>query len=578
MIKSVVLKNFRGFRDHTIDFTPFCLLIGQNNAGKTTIIEALRIASAALQKARTAKFEMAPESLEPDLTGPVYRFSLDTLDIEDRGIHYNYDKSEPAVLRFRYNNNCSIVVALGEDLSETYCQLLLPGGKKVNSRSQISPSKFRSIFVMPPVGALLHEETDRDKKYVHRHMNGYLSYRHIRNQMVEMPEDFARFKDILIDTWSSRLKVDDIKMVLGERGHYYDLTIRDGPFISEMALVGSGLQAWIQAIWFLARVDGDSTVILDEPDVYLHADLQRKLVKLLSAERYRQTIVATHSMEMISDVSPGEIVSVTKRAARSRPLSSNAQAQSVVDAIGTNMNIQLSKLSSAGKVLFVEGKDYAFLDQIAFKQGNSFYDQFSQVPHFSVGGMNNWPRAAMAAKAFHDTSSGKVRGLMFVDRDYKSNLLLSGISDEAAKDHLDLVIWPRKELENFFLDHELICSYIANRAREKIEIAEVRDLIDAVVTELSAGLQILIADSYQAADRKLALPTAMEKASDFLNTALKAGATYETLIGGKKALSLISSRSQERWSVQIGAMSLCRHMDANKVPSELLKAVNDVVS
>ncbi|HEV2079204.1 MAG TPA: AAA family ATPase [Allosphingosinicella sp.] len=159
---------------------------------------------------------------------------------------------------------------------------------------------------------------------------------------------------------------------LGEGQNHYGLTIRDGPFVSEMALVGSGLQAWIQTTWFLARVDPNSIVILDEPDVFLHADLQKKLIKLLSAERYRQTVVATHSLEMIADVSPAEIISVTKRSSRSRALSSSAQAQSVVETIGTNLNIQLSKLAAAGKIVFVEGKDYSILDQIAFKKGNAF--------------------------------------------------------------------------------------------------------------------------------------------------------------------------------------------------------------
>src|SRR5690606_28198958 len=137
VIKSIALKNFRGFREHTVDFTPFCLLIGQNNAGKTTLVEALRIASAALKKAGSAQFTMAPDALGPEITGAVYRFSLDTLDIEDRGIHYNYQSSDPAIIRVRYSNNCQVVIALGETLEDTYCQLLLPAGKKVNSRGQV---------------------------------------------------------------------------------------------------------------------------------------------------------------------------------------------------------------------------------------------------------------------------------------------------------------------------------------------------------------------------------------------------------------------------------------------------------
>ncbi len=34
MLKSLGLKNFRGFREHRVEFPPFSLLIGQNNAEK----------------------------------------------------------------------------------------------------------------------------------------------------------------------------------------------------------------------------------------------------------------------------------------------------------------------------------------------------------------------------------------------------------------------------------------------------------------------------------------------------------------------------------------------------------------
>lgn len=576
MIKSIALKNFRGYRDHTVEFTPFCLLIGQNNAGKTTLVEALRIASAALAKAGSAQFTMAPDTVGPEITGPAYRFSLDTLDIENRGLHYNYQTDEPAIIKVRYSNNCQIVIALGESIDDAYCQLLISGRKKVNSRSQAKSPKFRPIFVMPPVGALLAEETARDKRYLYKHINGYLSYRHIRNQMSDMPAEFKRFKQMLTETWSTSLQVGEIEYGIGEKQNHYGLTVRDGPFVSEMALVGSGLQAWIQTTWFLARVDPDSIIVLDEPDVFLHADLQKKLIKLLAAERYRQTIVATHSLEMIADVAPGEIILVSKRSQRSRALSSNAQAQSVVEAIGTNLNMQLSKVAAAGRILFVEGKDYGFLDQVAFKMGNAFYDKFSKIPHFAVGGMNNWPRAAMASRAFHETSSGKVEGVMFIDRDYKSDELFVGVVEEAKKDGLRMVVWSKKEIENYFLDTKLIHSYLC-RSDAAVDYGKLCSIVDEVIGELAEDLPVLIADSLQAADRKLSLPTVMARSNAVIKERLEKGAVWRDIVSGKKALSMISQRCQAEWGAQISPMSLCRHMTLEDVAPELRAAIVSLV-
>lgn len=395
--------------------------------------------------------------------------------------------------------------------------------------------------------------------------------------MSDMPVEFARFRELLVSTWSSNLQVGDIEYGLGSKKNNFGVTIRDGPFVSEMALVGSGLQAWIQTIWFLSRVDADSVVILDEPDVYLHADLQRKLIKLLSAESYRQTIVATHSMEMIADVSPSEIVSVRKRDSRSRPLSSSAQAQGVAEAIGTNLNIQLSKLASSGRILFVEGKDYPFIDQVAFKMGNAFYDRFSRIPHFSTCGMNNWPKAAMASKAFYDTSAGKVAGVMFMDRDYKPDALFEEVIVEAKKDALFITVWQKKEIENFFLDRNLIHSYLENRARESVCYNDVDEVFSQVMEAMAESLPELIADSYQKHDRGLALPTAMAKAKIFIESRLSEGAEIYDLVSGKKAISLLSAKMQERWSTQISAMSLCRHMKPSDMPPALVKAIRELV-
>jgi energy-coupling factor transporter ATP-binding protein EcfA2 len=60
------------------------------------------------------------------------------------------------------------------------------------------------------------------------------------------------------------------------------------------------------------RARNAATLILDEPDVYLHADLQRRLIRCLNVGR-SQVIVATLSVEIISEVVPDQILVVDKR-------------------------------------------------------------------------------------------------------------------------------------------------------------------------------------------------------------------------------------------------------------------------
>ena len=70
MLHALRLQNFRGFKDHTVEFPQFCILMGQNNAGKTTIIEALRIVALAQAKAGDGANDVAEiAASEPGLFG-----------------------------------------------------------------------------------------------------------------------------------------------------------------------------------------------------------------------------------------------------------------------------------------------------------------------------------------------------------------------------------------------------------------------------------------------------------------------------------------------------------------------------
>ena len=50
MLRSLRLQNFRCFRDHTVTFHPSTVVVGKNNAGKSTIVEALHLIAAVVNR------------------------------------------------------------------------------------------------------------------------------------------------------------------------------------------------------------------------------------------------------------------------------------------------------------------------------------------------------------------------------------------------------------------------------------------------------------------------------------------------------------------------------------------------
>src|SRR5450432_1312430 len=92
----------------------------------------------------------------------------------------------------------------------------------------------------------------------------------------------------------------------------------------------------------------------------MHADLQRRLIRLLRS-RSHQTIIATHSVEIMSEVEPDEILVIDKKRQQSLFAGKQKVVQRLLESLGTIHNIQLARLASGRRFLMVEGDDIDFL-------------------------------------------------------------------------------------------------------------------------------------------------------------------------------------------------------------------------
>jgi len=97
--------------------------------------------------------------------------------------------------------------------------------------------------------------------------------------------------------------------------------------------------------WFLSRTPPDCTVVLDEPDVYMHPDLQRRLFRL-TRTRFRQCIIATHSVEIMAESDPGNILIIDKKEERSRYANNEPGVQLLIDQIGGIHNVHLASFGA----------------------------------------------------------------------------------------------------------------------------------------------------------------------------------------------------------------------------------------
>jgi len=64
LITQLTLKNFRGFDRHTVPLRPITILVGKNNAGKSTVVEALRLVSMVTNRYKNLIYHPLPKWLD----------------------------------------------------------------------------------------------------------------------------------------------------------------------------------------------------------------------------------------------------------------------------------------------------------------------------------------------------------------------------------------------------------------------------------------------------------------------------------------------------------------------------------
>ena len=541
MLKSLFLKNFRGFSEHKIAFGKESILIGKNNAGKTTVVEALRVLSVCQTRVSTANFIPPPDWLVDHCLGSGYKLSLETIDFDFSNIHHGYDNSEPALIRAKLSNNNELHVYIGRSADEVFCQLRKGKNQIIHHRRDVAGQVFGSTKVMPPVGSLLPREKGIGRSRMVKYLDGYLAYRHFRNQLWEMTPNYRLFKELMEATWQN-LQIKNFENNHGQDENEFCLLIREGRFTSEISWHGHGLQAWAQTIWFLSRVSKSATVVLDEPDVYLHADLQRKLIKVVESFGFRQIAMATHSSEIISDVPFKSVVVVNKKELVSKPATIASQIQDSLREMGSIHSIQLSKLSERGIVLLVEGGDRTFLSDVAYKMGVGVFDNFSEIAVQEVKGKGNWKEALGAAATFRSASSGEIEAVLLLDSDYMLSEEREEMQKSADSVGLILKIWERKEIENYFISSSAISRYVNHNMSKGLVINETD--VDLLLVELESVMRTDLVLSYtdviRSREKGLSSKAGFSRSEDVIGKKLESGLTIVDLLPGKELFSKLS--------------------------------------
>jgi len=455
---SLKFKNFKLFKDYSVSLKDFNILVGPNNSGKSTILGAFRILSEAMRKAMARK-PVIIQGPKGETWG--YSIELSKIPIATENVFSDYDDSKPASINFRVSNGNELLLFFPKrDLCSLIC----------NSKRRFvdSPSKFKReynapIGFVPILGPVEHNEQLYEKEAARLAMLTHRASRNFRNIWYHYPEDFDDFKEQIRSTWPG--------MDIQKPEVDYD---RDKPTLymfcpeeripREIFWSGFGFQVWCQMLTYIIRSRNSSLLLIDEPDIYLHSDLQRQLLGILK-DLGPDILIATHSTEIITEADPNDLLVVSKNFISAQRIKDPNRLQIVFQVLGSNLNPTLTQLAKSKKALFVEGKDFQIYSRFARKLNKNQVANRSDFAVIPIEGFNpqQVKNAAMGMEMALGTNI--IRGVIF-DRDYRSESEVKKVL-MALKKHCHLAhILSRKEVENFLLETDPILKAIQKRIGE----------------------------------------------------------------------------------------------------------------
>ena len=574
MLEQLALTGYRGFESHSLDLRPLSIVVGHNNAGKSTIVEALRILSIVTER-KGLNFKAPPRWVDLPRTHRGVSPSLDGLSVQSDTISHQY-RNVPAEATGIFKSGESIHLSTNSD-GYTFAVLKDMNGALISNKAYAQEIGFPSIRVLPPISPLDPRESVLANDYVRRNMSSALSSKHFRNQLRLEKMAYTRFRELAEATWPE-IQIIELQGAGGHLGDELRLLVRDRDFVAEVGLMGHGLQIWLQVIWFLSRVPPDATIVLDEPDVYLHPDLQRKLIRVVQGT-FRQVIIATHSVEIVAHVEPSDILIVDRTQRRSKFADTLPEVQRLIERIGGVHNVHLARLWSARRLILVEGKDLGFLKTLHDKLYPESDIPLDNIPNSSIGGWTGWNYAVGQSMLAHNSVGQTVRVYCILDSDYHTPEEISKRMKEAADNGVDLHVWGSKEIENYFVIPHVITRVVLQR-HHRLEENEVRSAISAKIGTIAMSLEDRVFDSYaegfRSADRQGGSSQANKRTRTLLKGTFDDPQRALARVPGKEVISQLSGWLHDTYGRGISARDIVREMRVIEIPQEVKRVLTSI--
>jgi hypothetical protein len=432
------------------ELTPHAYIVGPNSAGKSTVLEAIGLAEQCLRIARrkTPPFTV----LHDGRRWKAYPMPPSVEDGDDP-VRHDFGDEETRV-SVSWTNGARIHMVWPKiEREEERGYFYLEDSNGAQPRSLPSTrTLFSPVTVVPVVTPLDRVEELKDPAYVEKQSNSRLASRHFRNhaRLMSQTGQWTRFKEFC-KPWLPEIELLDVSLnALANRlAVFYQEAGSRVP--KELAWAGDGIQIWVQLLWHLFRAREATTIVLDEPEVYLHPDLQRRLVRLLD-DLPAQIILASHSAEVISEAPPKGILWVDRRLGESRRANSQRSLSALSAGLGSSYNLTLARSMRARLVLASDCEDTRVIRLLAKCVGATEIADEHAVSMVQLRNVKNWSVTEPFGESLREFLPQRVPGVILLESGNRQTKTNQRIVSCLSAPNITVRIWSRAEIENYLLD------------------------------------------------------------------------------------------------------------------------------
>ena len=457
MITKLEIINFKRIEKQSYSFTNFDLLVGPNNSGKSTILQALAIWQFCVDEFHRAKRygKSGMQIVLPNFTAlPVPEFNLLWTEKRDRKYPVRSGKKRQEYIligisvNWRGHNGQDNTFGIKLRYNSPQAVYAIPAeGWKVFHQYE-KEGKLPRVAYVPPFSGLEPIEEWKDTSILRKQVGKGQPGSILRNLLLlvikkeekEQEKDWREISSIVQRWFSIKLEkpkyeqgVDtQIKCEYKDKNRNYDIIAG-----------GSGFHQTLTLLAFLYGYK-PTTILLDEPDAHLHVNLQREILdyfRKMSGDRNIQFLIATHAEELIKGVDANRVVSLLQH----EPIRESSKPD-ILGAMADVSNLEINQLRSLPYIVYIEGDtDERILRAWARTLG--FEAHIGKLYFRPMRGGNKDEMKKDADKHFRSVQQviSKVKRLMIFDYDTEKTTFHPKETNEV------LFEWKRKNIENYLL-------------------------------------------------------------------------------------------------------------------------------